>query len=695
MNITEETTELGSDAPLAAHDLSGVSNADLLDAWQQDHEPAAMAALVDRFSVMVLSVCRRRCRSHADAEDAYQTTFLYLARNSNKIRHPERLAGWLHRVAQRAAVAVTQSCKRETETMAEPIANTDDPLDRLTQRHEAIVLDEELSELPEHYRAAIVMHLYEGSTLESLAASLGTTVGSVRGRLQRGKKLLADRLRRRGVVPVLAFASASALTVSTATAAQASEPLIDSLQRGDLPDSPVDPHLLDSLLSQGTRLMPSLFTTLVGLIAGSAILGLMMVSGLAGQPSDQPETITIPGHVAQFGGGGGGGGGGGMGGMGGGMGFGAAVTTEPQDQPKRKPLSKKAADEKEDSKGFSAGTRTMWAEQTVVPDPVGEIAEDAIGAMDQSFDFDLTTTLDELPSQLESITGVPVILDDRGVAFAELKESETQIKLNASELPLRTALRKMLRPHGLRATVENDGVVITADTASLVHKGIGVSRWINVDEAAEKRVAEALTRSQQVEFTDTPLNEVLDSLSTESDLSMRIDRRALEEIGLTEDVPVTVKTAAVQLQSLLDIILRDLDLIYTIQGETLTITTAEAAEGRLLTRIYWLEGTGVVPGNFSAITTLIQTTINPDTWEALGGPSTMAPFQSTRPALLISTTYDVHQQIETLLQTLRESHFGPDPVLESVEVPMPMSMQGMGGMGGGMGGGGMGGGGMF
>uniref|UniRef100_UPI0035644ECE RNA polymerase sigma factor n=1 Tax=Novipirellula sp. TaxID=2795430 RepID=UPI0035644ECE len=262
MNITVETTELGSDATLPAHDLSGVSNADLLDAWHQDHEPAAMAALVDRYSVMVLSVCRRRCRSHADAEDAYQTTFLYLARNSNKIRHPERLAGWLHRVAQRAAVAVTQSCKRETETMAEPIANTDDPLDRLTQRHEAIVLDEELSELPEHYRAAIVMHLYEGSTLESLAVSLGTTVGSVRGRLQRGKKLLADRLRRRGVVPVLAFAAANALTVSTATAAQASEPLIDSLHRGDLPDSPVDPHLLDSLLSQGTRLMPSLLTTL-------------------------------------------------------------------------------------------------------------------------------------------------------------------------------------------------------------------------------------------------------------------------------------------------------------------------------------------------------------------------------------------------------------------------------------------------
>ncbi|WP_442508927.1 sigma-70 family RNA polymerase sigma factor [Novipirellula sp. SH528] len=677
MNITEETTEPSSTTSPSSHDLGGVSNADLLDAWNQDHEAAAMAALVDRYSVMVLSVCRRRCRSHADADDAYQTTFLYLARNSSKIRHPERLAGWLHRVAQRAAVAVTQSCKRETESMAEPIATPDDPLDRLTQRHEAIVLDEELSELPEHYRAAIVMHLYEGTTLESLAESLGTTVGSVRGRLQRGKKLLADRLRRRGVVPVLAFAAANALTVSTTTAAQASEPLIESLHRGDLPDSPVDPHLLDSLLSQGTRLMPSLFTTLAGVIAGSAILGLLMVSGSAGQPSEQPETIKIPSHVAQFGGGG----------MGGG---GAAITTEPHDQPKRKPLDKKAKDAtKEDSKGSTTGARMMWAEQTVVPDPVGAVAEHALQAMDQSFEFNVEVTLDDLPTALESITGVPVIIDDRGVAFAELKEGETQVKLQASELPLRTALRKMLRPHGLRATVENDGVVITADTASLVHKGIGVSRWINLDEAVEKKIATALHSPMQATFFDTPLEEALQTISMEADLPIRIDARALEEIGLTVDFPVDFVIKQVQLQSLLEIMLADFDLTYTIQGETLTVTTVEVAEERLLNRIYWLEGTGVVPGNFTTIINLIQTTIRPDTWEALGGPSTMAPFQSTRPALLISTTYDVHQQIETLLQTLRESHFGPDPVLESVEVPIPMSMQG------GMGGGGMGGGGMF
>ncbi|MFG0263430.1 MAG: hypothetical protein ACF788_13645 [Novipirellula sp. JB048] len=158
---------------------------------------------------------------------------------------------------------------------------------------------------------------------------------------------------------------------------------------------------------------------------------------------------------------------------------------------------------------------------------------------------------------------------------------------------------------------------------------------------------------------------------------------------MTVDIPVSLALQDVQLKTTLDIMLAELDLSFTIQGETLTITTSEAAESQPLTRIYWLEGTGVIPGDSTTITNLIQTTIHPDNWEALGGASTMAAFQSMRPALLISATYDVHHEIDTLLNTLRESHFGPAPVLESVEVPMPMSMSIHGGMGGGMGGGGM------
>ncbi len=125
MNLVTESTE---SRPRQASDpraLESLSDADLMDAWSRDQHAQSLASLVDRYSVMVLSVCRRRCRSEADADDAFQSTFLYLARNCNKIRHPERLAGWLHRVAQRAAVATLQSAKRVTEPMVDPPADPD------------------------------------------------------------------------------------------------------------------------------------------------------------------------------------------------------------------------------------------------------------------------------------------------------------------------------------------------------------------------------------------------------------------------------------------------------------------------------------------------------------------------------------------------------------------------------------------
>ena len=43
--------------------LDGLPDSDLLEAWQRDRHPASLATLVDRYAVMVLSVCRRRCRS--------------------------------------------------------------------------------------------------------------------------------------------------------------------------------------------------------------------------------------------------------------------------------------------------------------------------------------------------------------------------------------------------------------------------------------------------------------------------------------------------------------------------------------------------------------------------------------------------------------------------------------------------------
>ena len=191
MSTVTKTVE--SHTPPLATDLryATLSDAELLDAWVSDRHRDSLATLIERYRVMVISVCRRRCRSEADADDAFQAAFLHLARNAKSIRDPRRLPGWLHRVAQRAATATLKHSERETIAMVDTPADPDDPLDRLTLRHEAIVLDEELADLPEHYRAALVMHILDGQSLGQLADQFGVTVGSVRGRLQRGKQLLA------------------------------------------------------------------------------------------------------------------------------------------------------------------------------------------------------------------------------------------------------------------------------------------------------------------------------------------------------------------------------------------------------------------------------------------------------------------------------------------------------------------------
>lgn len=69
--------------------LCDLSDADLLDAWTRDQLRPALAELINRYSVMVLSVCRQGCAREVDVDDAFQTTFLYLARNAGSIRHPE------------------------------------------------------------------------------------------------------------------------------------------------------------------------------------------------------------------------------------------------------------------------------------------------------------------------------------------------------------------------------------------------------------------------------------------------------------------------------------------------------------------------------------------------------------------------------------------------------------------------------
>jgi hypothetical protein len=618
----------------------------------------------------------------------------------------------------------------------EPPTDPQDPLERLTQRHEAIVLDEELAELPEHYRAAIVMHWYENCPLQLLADHFGTTVGSIRGRLQRGKQLLAQRLRLRGVVPVAAFAASQAWTVSPSQAATFADSFIDVTSSGEsLPDSPIDPPVVDALLFQGIRLMPSLYSA-IGITASAAILGALVLSdaghtqgqgsgrvvALSGDTNgttfiDQPAADVVlesqsgteltgavptasdpsasasdmnmmmgddmgmgmssgmmpgPGDGMMMGMGGGASAG--MGAMGAGM-TGAGMTGAGMT-----------------GAGNPAGAG--WAFKPSVPVPSSAIAQAVLAKLDAATAPALSTSLAEFPAAIRGSLQIPVTMDQRGLQFAK-QSGTTPVKLSG-DLPLRTALHQALQPLGLKAIVADEGLVITADPAALVHQGVGVNRWISVDEDAEKKIAEKLDASINVQMDQVPLAEVVEYLNREGGLPTSLDQRSLEEIGLSPDEPVSLTPNGGSLRNALSQLLRSSDLTYTVRDDMLVITTKEAAEQDLITRIYWLEGTGTAAADYLALIETLQSSIVPDGWDRMGGPFTMSRLNSTRPALVVGATYTVHHQLERFFKAMRETHFGGEPVLEQIQVPMPNMMYGggMGGGGGGMGGMG-GGGGMF
>jgi RNA polymerase sigma factor (sigma-70 family) len=172
----------------------------LLERFVRRRDGDAFAALVERHGPMVLGVCRRVLRDRHDAEDAFQATFLVLARKAGAIRRRELLANWLHGVAYRTALKARAGAARwqaPREEVADPSAG--EPAVELAWRELRLALDEELRRLPYRYRAPLVLCYLQGKTYAEAAGLLGWPAGTVSGRLARARELLRARLGRRGL----------------------------------------------------------------------------------------------------------------------------------------------------------------------------------------------------------------------------------------------------------------------------------------------------------------------------------------------------------------------------------------------------------------------------------------------------------------------------------------------------------------
>ncbi len=183
----------GLSAPDAASDRQ------LLARLLTEKDGDALALLMHRHGPMVLGVARRVLREPHTAEDVFQATFLVLARRPAAVRQPESLGSWLHGVALRLAVRAKQRHAPEALSAEPPDPAHDDPAAELGWREFLAVLDEELQALPARYREPLVLCHLEGLTRDEAARQLGWSVGTLRRRVDAGRKLLHARLTRRGV----------------------------------------------------------------------------------------------------------------------------------------------------------------------------------------------------------------------------------------------------------------------------------------------------------------------------------------------------------------------------------------------------------------------------------------------------------------------------------------------------------------
>ncbi|HEY7423087.1 MAG TPA: sigma-70 family RNA polymerase sigma factor [Gemmataceae bacterium] len=259
----------------------------LLRAFAERHDDSAFAALVRRHGPMVLGVCRRVLRHQQDAEDAFQATFLVLARNAHALRKKTALASFLHGTAYRVAWKAKRAAgRRHKHEGRVPAPSPVNPSDELSWREVRTLLDEEISRLPGKYRSVFVLCCLERVGRAEAARRLRLKEGTVSSRLAEARKRLQRRLARRGV-ELTALLAATTLTPETASALPTV--LLSNTIGGAV--SPAIAALVDSspaLLGVGKIKLAAVLVLAASVLTGAGLWAYRNPSSPLAQPTEPP-----------------------------------------------------------------------------------------------------------------------------------------------------------------------------------------------------------------------------------------------------------------------------------------------------------------------------------------------------------------------------------------------------------------------
>ena len=198
------------------------TDGELLMRFVRQRDEHAFTTLVMRHQASVYGVCHRVLGNSHDAEDAFQATFLVLARKSKRFQTAASVGGWLFRVALRTAKnAQTKKWRSKEEALNVTHSSESEPLAIIQEQELVTTLYEELGKLPEKYRTPIVLCMLEGKSRLEASTELECTIAALKARLARGRQQLRINLTRRGFAFSVALTAACS-DVSVADAALSS-----------------------------------------------------------------------------------------------------------------------------------------------------------------------------------------------------------------------------------------------------------------------------------------------------------------------------------------------------------------------------------------------------------------------------------------------------------------------------------------
>lgn len=292
------------EAAARAADVGGGSlpDGDLLTRYAVDRDESAFTALVARHGRVVWAVCRQSLPNECDAEDAFQATFLALARSASTVR--SSLPGWLHGTAVKVCAQSrrTEGRRKANESNA-AVREADRPVADSAWDGLLAEVHSEVTRLPAALRDAFVLVDLEGVSQADAAKSLGWKAGTLTGRLCQARQLLVDRLSARGVAPAAALAGCGMGAVASSAAVPSTVFAAACAVGKTGATIPAAVSLLAAAVNEGVVLMKTKMLAAGVMLAAAAAITVVSAQGPGGAGGNDrtPPTKAVRGGGGEAG----------------------------------------------------------------------------------------------------------------------------------------------------------------------------------------------------------------------------------------------------------------------------------------------------------------------------------------------------------------------------------------------------------